>query len=934
MEEQIRQVGDGRPSLIFVEAESGGGKTRFLAEVALRGPANKMWVLRGRGRERVGERPFQVLHGIVQQVIVRSQSDPAFAATLRHRLGDRADAVAAVLPEMARALGWHEAATAGPENFAESWSIQALAAFLDALGAKDQPAMILLDDCQWADETTVKLIAHWRREQSGSDENRSALLLVAFRSEETAADHAFRKIRPSLHLHLAPFAAGDVRRLLESMAGPLPAEVVETVGKLSEGSPFMASAVLRGMAESGALLAGPEGWRLEPSALADLQSSGQAAGFLARRIELLPQDTLELLTIGAVLGKEFDLQLAAKLLEISFSQAVAALDVAQARHFVWIRPDAAECVFVHDKLRLALLTRLSVGDLQQLHHRVAHHLQREHAERIFDLAYHFDAAGDHRSALPHALRAAEQARGQYALEMAERQYRIAQRGAAVAERATRYGIAEGLGDVLMLRGRYHEAGDLFQSALRLAEGAFAEAQIHGKLGELDFKRGYMSRAAVAFEEGLRLLKKPIPKNTVVCVAVLVREAVVQAAHTWLPRFFVNRHNRAPSKTELLRLHLLIRLAYAYWFSRGRLQTYLVHLFGMNLAERYRPTAELAHIYASHAVAITVFGLFGRALAYAEKSLVIRRSLRDLWGEGQSLSFFGCVLYAASRFRECLEKCRQAVRLLERMGDYWEMHIALYQVAASLYRLGDLRGAREEARRMHKSGMELGDEQSAGISLDIWSLATGGMVPEQVLVQEVARKRTDAQAKAQVLLAQGVHLMSAGQHQRATAAFEEGLEQARQLGRLNVYVAPNLPWLATSLRRQAESQGRMTPMQRAELLARAEAVARRAVRVGRRLQNDLPHALARTGEGFGAARKGGACPPPLDEKPGGCPASRGQVRARPDIVGLWPFGERTGMAQRRAEGGAGRSGFAKDRRRGKRRSEPQRGASHAFTGRPL
>ena len=42
----------------------------------------------------------------------------------------------------------------------------------------------------------------------------------------------------------------------------------------------MASAMLRGMVESGALLAEPAGWRIEPLALADLQSSSRAAGFL------------------------------------------------------------------------------------------------------------------------------------------------------------------------------------------------------------------------------------------------------------------------------------------------------------------------------------------------------------------------------------------------------------------------------------------------------------------------------------------------------------------------------------------------------------------------------------------------------------------------------------------------------------------------------
>ena len=147
---------------------------------------------------------------------------------------------------------------------------------------------------------------------------------------------------------------------------------------------------------------------------------------------------------------------------------------------------------------------------RELHHRVAHYLQREDAGRIFDLAYHFDAAGDHEAALPYALQAAEQARAQHALEIAEKQYRIAQRGADSAERSTRYEIAEGLGDVLMLRGRYSEAEELFQTALELAEGTFAEAQIRGKLGELDFKRGDMASAAVAYRRGLAAVGKTHP----------------------------------------------------------------------------------------------------------------------------------------------------------------------------------------------------------------------------------------------------------------------------------------------------------------------------------------------------------------------------------------------------------------------------------------
>ncbi|NUQ66398.1 MAG: response regulator, partial [Pirellulales bacterium] len=508
----------------------------------------------------------------------------------------------------------------------------------------------------------------------------------------------------------------------------------------------------------------------------------------------------------------------------------------------WIRPDGAECALVHDQIRAGLLSRLTPQRRCDLHYRIARDLQREQPGRVFDLAYHFDAAGRSAQALPYALAAAEQARRQHSLEIAEQQYRIAQRGQSSADRPTKYRIREGLGEVLMLRGRYEEAKQVFLAAAAVAEGDHARAQIKGKLGELDFKRGDMQSATVAFEEALRLLGHSYPPKMPLGILALLWEALVQAAHTLLPRLFVGRRKETPSETELLRLRLHSRLAYAYWFTRGKIPTFVVHLHGMNLAERYAPTLELAQIYSEHAMGMTPFGLFARGLAYAKKSLEIRRSLGDLWGQGQSLSFYGCVLYSASRFAEALEKCREAVRLLERTGDYWEVHIARYQIAASLYRLGDLRAAMEEARRMHKSGLELGEEQASGISLDVWAMASGGQVPEEILAQELARDRVDAQGKAQVLLAQGVQSTACGNHGAAVDALEKSLVEGNRLGMPNAYTAPGLAWLATALRRCAESASGLTPYTRDRLLAQAEHIARQAVRRGRRLTNDLPHAL--------------------------------------------------------------------------------------------
>jgi len=843
LQQEIDRACRGQGGLVFVEAESGGGKSRLLDEVALGGTQKRMAVYRGQGTEQIGQRPFQVLHGIVEQFIAATRRDPKLSENVGARLGHHRDALAAAAPQLAAACGWPEVSVLGPEAFGEARTIEAFARFLDALGSAARPALVILDDCQWADELTVKLIAQWlhnRAEATGGA--RSVMLVAAYRSEEVGDEHLLRAIRPGVHVRLAALVPDEVRRLVESMAGPLPAEAVAAIVAAAGGCPFMASAVLRGMVESGALMAEEHGWRAEPLAMDRLNSSSSAAGFLLRRIELLPAATIDLLVVGAVLGKEFDVALASRLAGQTATAAAESAGVARERHFLWIGPDGAQGAFVHDKIRAALLTRLSAGDRQQLHLRIAQALQAEAPDRVFDLAYHFDAAGESRVALDYALRAAHQARLQHSLEVAEQQYRIAQRGAEQAPIPTQFAVAEGLGDVLMLRGRYGEAAQLFDRAALLAVSPLARAQIAGKLGELSFKRGDIESATLACEETLRLLGKRVPQNMLVLSLMLLYEVGVQVLHTLFPRWLTGRRRRLPSEGELLSYHMYSRLAYAYWFVRTRFQALWSHLRGMNQVERYLPTQELAQSYSEHGPGMALFGYYSRGIAYAERSLQMRRALGDLWGQGQSLHFYAILLYSASKFEACREKAGEAVRLLERTGDYWEMNMARYQRGAALYHRGDLRGALAEARRMHESGVMLGDEQAAGVSLNLWAFAAGGRLPAALVRSALECPRRDLQGTTQVWMADGLRLMALGEYAQAERRFRGALEIAHRAGLINVYVAPHYAWLATALRRQIEALPAWSMPQRRRLLRQMGRAVRDALRTARWLQNDLPHAL--------------------------------------------------------------------------------------------
>jgi len=844
LERELERTRTEPGRLVVVEAESGGGKSRLLEEFSTRARQHRTWVLHGQAAAQAAHRPFQVLADVATGIAAAAAENPAVGQLLRQRLGDHTGAVCTVLPQLQPVLGSASKEELGPETHGESRSIAALTVLLGALGTETEPTLVLLDDCQWADELTLKALESWQ--QARKDVQGHVLLVVAFRSEEAAAGHVLRRLKADTHLRLPTFSALDLTRMLESMAGTLPREATELVVRLSEGNPFMASAVLHGLVEDGALVPGPRGWVVQPEAMAHVRSSRQAASFLVRRLKLLPTEAQRVLSVGAVLGKSFDLERVAALSGTPREQVVAALVEPQRRHMLW-EGAGGRYTFVHDKLREALLNLLRPEERRELHRLTAHALAHTPSADPFELAYHFDAAGEYAQALPHALVAAEHARNQFALESAELNYAIAERGATDAEPRVRFRIAAGLGDVLMLRGRYDAAQQQFEYAQTLAEDRLERASLWEKLGELAFKRGNADEACVALEQGILLLGRWIPGNSAVRALGALWEVGVQAAHTLLPHKLLGRHSLGGDNEEdLLAIHLYSRLAYGYWYGRGRAAVLWAHLRELNLAESYEPTPELAQAWSEHSPVATVLPWFRRAYVYAEKSLALRRKLGDVWGQGQSLHFYALAHYGTGRFEDCIRHSTEAMRLLDRTGDRWERNNAHYHVAMSLYRLGRLSEALESARRLHDAALAIGDRYAVRLSLEVWGKASGGRLPHSLLEAELDNPSADGQTRAGVLMAEAIRQLREGDAEGAVRTLELADQVVRQKHLRQEYVAPVPAWLATALRHQAESVSPLAPDRRAALLRKADAVARRAHTVARSYRNNLAHALRERG----------------------------------------------------------------------------------------
>ncbi len=840
LELAFERAGHGNGELLYVEGRSGSGKSRLLLESIKLARASGQLVLRGQGRFQVGQHPFEMFHGIVDGLLAANEEHPELGARIRESLSDLGGALVTALPRIELLIGNSFQTTAVPEDFRENTTIEALVRLLECIGSPDIPTVVVLEDCQWADAVTHRLLRRWLSNSRGIERHTS--LLASFRTEDVDEEHPLRQIRPECHIVLKAFNETEIAKLVESMAGSLPDEAMVAVQRLAGGSPFMATAVLRGLVETRALLPTASGWQVDPNALKDLQSSKEAAEVLARRIDLLPSDTVDVLILGAILGKEFSLDTVTRLSSGDTASTIRSLDQARDRNLIWARADGANFAFVHDQIRSALLRNSPADLLKGLHLQAAEYYEREQPDRISAIAYHFDQAKESQRATKFALLAAEQAKQQFSLEIAEEQYRIARRDVRDVPEDTLFRIAEGFGETLMLRGKYAEAEPLFQEAASLAKDDFARAKIQIKQADLWFKRGDMERATLGFEQTLRTLGWYVPRNLACVLALLFFETFVQTLHTWFPKTMLHRKRRLPNESERMALTLCSKLAYSYWFCRTKIQCLWMHLRGLNHAECYIPTSELAHVYSEHAPAMSLIPLFDRAMRYAEKSLALRRQFRDVWGEGQTLSFYSCVLYYASRYSDSIEKGRESIRLLEQTGDYWQVHISQYQVAASLYHLGDFDGALHEARENHRSGIELGDEHASSIIMDVWARSARESIPPALIEREMARDQGAVQSSTQIAIAAGIAALYRKEWDNAICFLEKAYRISSTAGVMNAYTLPASAWLATAYREKAITLQTYSPIESGRSLRLAFLSAKRYLRLSRICENDTPRAL--------------------------------------------------------------------------------------------
>jgi diguanylate cyclase (GGDEF)-like protein len=383
---------------------------------------------------------IQAFQGLIKQLL--SESDDRISSwkeKLISALGPNGRVITDVIPDMEYIIGKQpDVESLGPEESQNRFNI-VFRNFINVFTTADHPVALFLDDLQWADLASLKLI---KTIMTGSA-TKFLFLIGAYRDNEASGHHPLslmldkmqKKGRKISSLSLTPLNVVNVNKIIMKVLRCKEEEsskLADLIHKKTGGNPFFVNQFLKNLYDSKVIELDPKtGWIWDMDKIQKMQFTDNVVEFMAGRILSLPEKTREILKVCACIGNRFDLETLSIVLEKTIEEVLADITAAIQEDLVSLYGNIYK--FHHDRIQEAAYSLLTPVERERIHFKIGTlDLERTPADQLFKRIFYIV------DQLNHGRRLIETPAGRNRLAQLNLQAAIKAKDSTAYKAATRY----------------------------------------------------------------------------------------------------------------------------------------------------------------------------------------------------------------------------------------------------------------------------------------------------------------------------------------------------------------------------------------------------------------------------------------------------------------------------------------------------------------
>lgn len=391
----FEQFNQGKPELFLISGYSGIGKSSFVHELLKPLFEKRGYFIAGKYEQFQREMPYKAFIQAFQQMVqqILTEDDRRIALWKEKLLGaleQNGQVLIDIIPNLELIIGPQPSLPfLGAKGNQNRFSM-AMRNFVHALSSQDHPLIISIDDLQWADLSSLKLL-----ETLLSDsESKYLYIISAYRDNEVNEFHPLtfsleeiKKKKVNIHsLHLSSLSLKNVSELIaDSLQTTL--EKVKTLSILcydkTLGNPFFLNQFLQTLYSEKLLVFNPRQgcWEWSIEEIENKGITNNVIELMTDKIKKLPKDVQQILQLASCMGSCFDLKNleivqnsdSVNTAELLWTAVQERLIVPIGNSYKYIESDHAAVVyrFLHDRVQQAAYSMMDEEHQKYTHLKIA-----------------------------------------------------------------------------------------------------------------------------------------------------------------------------------------------------------------------------------------------------------------------------------------------------------------------------------------------------------------------------------------------------------------------------------------------------------------------------------------------------------------------------------------------------------------------------------